>query len=83
MTDSTQAVSEWELLEFYKKTVLNINSDFYYYHLQNIEQELTRDPGRYFSSCFCCDKELGKNWWEAKEINVDLYWSKLSNKKYN
>ena len=83
MTDSTQAVSEWELLEFYKKTVLNINSDFYYYHLQNIEQELTRDPGRYFSSCFCCDKELGKNWWEAQEINVDLYWSNLPNKKYN
>jgi hypothetical protein len=83
MTDNTQAVSEWELLEFYKKTILNVDSDFYYYHLQYIDQVLTKDPGRYFSSCFCCDKQLGKNWWLEQQLDVDQYWSRLPNKKYN
>lgn len=80
--DNSQAMSEWELLEFFKKSILQLDSDFYYYHLQYIDKQLDRDPGRYFTSCFCCDKELDPTWWDTQKIDYKKYWSKLPNKKY-
>lgn len=81
--DQTQSVSEWELLEFFKQKTLDMRLDLQYYHLQYLDQNLDRDPGRYFGSCFCCDKIFGKQWWQDN-TNVDYkkYWAKLPIMKY-
>lgn len=83
MQDNTQSVSEWELLEYYKHKILDKPLDFQYYHLQYLNKTLNRDPGKYFGSCFCSDREFGEAWWKLNtEVDYSKYWHLLPAKKY-
>lgn len=78
--DTLQGVSEWELVENYKKHVLGIDLKFDTLFCQEFQNEQRDILDAKFTTCWCVDRELGLDWWQQQYVDLGL-WKILPNSK--
>jgi len=74
--DTRFSVSEWELIEQFKEKILNQTPISFY-----CPPQPSGSNKGIFTTCFLSDKQMTKEWWMSRNIDIEFIWDKLPNKK--
>jgi hypothetical protein len=73
--DTRHSVSEWELLAWYKHTVLKQDLKLIHWPTVDIEKLINKDI--LASTCWRSDRGIDQSWWKAQSIEWETYWQSL------
>lgn len=76
-----RGITEWELLEFFKKEILGITPEYITLFCYDLADQRNDRQEIGYNTCFGVDRSLDQQWWHARGIDTEPVWQILPSGK--